>query len=230
MKNHFISLFIIIVSINYGTSQNISISSGAGINHYRTFDNDNFNTEEFHIGGSQFLKVDFTDIGDNLFLSNMSIDFKRSIGTILLRDHSRTCGIFSNPSEIMNTSEEINKFELSIGTYPIDINITDHIKLRAGIQLTKVINSYHSYNNPNKPINKRTPDFGEFESQLIAKSFSSDALIEIQFKRFSIGNNMTLYPLYSGNFGFTPEFDGRTKVYSMQHYIGLAIEWQSIKK
>ena len=130
------------------------------------------------------------------------------------------------PGTWREKQEKIEKYTLSVITYPITLPITKNISLKSGIAANKTFNFSTRSNEAYYIENDEIP----FTSQIENRTFTADATIEIQFGLYRFGNGLSLLPVYNAFIGLTKEFNNIYNTQSIRQSIGLSFLWGLKKK
>lgn len=211
---------ILIFSSASAYSQTMSISTGIGNTHYFDIIKEDHLSSDYGFGKTYFIKVDFSNDQSPSLFSDIAFKLEKQSGFVNYYSSAMWCGL-GLPSGLIFTDEKIEKYTISAIAYPLQWNISNKIKLRSGIALSKTfqfdaINILDMGNDIDEVI---------FEPQIKTRSFSADAAFELRFGSIVQKNGISLRPVYNVFISLTPEFLGPYNTLSLRHSLGLAMVW-----
>jgi hypothetical protein len=203
----------------------MSITTGVGITHYFDLMKDDHLRSEYGLGNTYFVKVDFSEDESSGLLNNVALKFEKQSGDINYSSQNIFCGV-GLPSDLVFTSEHINKYTLSAITYPLSVRIGNKMKMKSGLSFSKTFKLNATNINEQRTFTDEIP----FESQIENRDFNVHATIEFQFGHMLLGNGVYLIPTYNAFVSLTPEFKGSYHTQSVRHSLGLKLLWGLKKK
>ncbi len=221
-----IFLFFILLS-NYHPllSQSMSVTSGVGITHYFDLIKDDHLRSEYGLGNTYFVKVDFNEGESTGLLNNLALKFEKQSADINYSSQNIFCGL-GLPSDLIYTFEHINKYTLSVITYPLSIRMGNNLKIKSGLSFSKTFKLKATNIGEQRTFTDEIP----FESQIENRDYNAHATIEFQFGHMLLGNGLSLIPTYNAFVSLTPELKGSYNTQSMRHSLGLTVLWGLKKK
>ncbi len=203
----------------------MSMTVGVGSTNYFDIIKGDHLRSEYGIGESYFLKVDFSNDRSTSIFSNFAFKIEKQSGDIEYNSSFIGCGL-GLPSNLIFTDENVEKYTLSVITYPITLPITESIRFKAGFAANKSFNFAASSNYQIKGDN----DEINFNSKIDNQIFSADAALELQFGSLHIGSGILMKPVYNAFIGLTQEFQGDYNTHSIRQSFGLSFLWGLKKK
>ena len=220
------ALFTVLCSmvlIASGTSQTLSSSLGVGTTDFVNFSEGEHMGEMSHSAGSyQFVKLDFEEYLPEAKFLSISLKMDRSEGSITSRSYFMFCGVF--PTNFQNLPDLHHRFSLyrfSLGIAPININVYRGIKVKAGVDLSRILKFDAT---PLKDEIDEAPSFFPGSAEDVVNKMGFGTFMDIQFGEIGLGNHFSMVPFYHGSLGLINEIETNFNTKTMRHSIGIALK------
>ena len=217
--------FLHILGIQSLSSQSMSVTSGVGITNFFDIIKDDHLVSDYGMGESYFLKIDISNGQSSSLFSDFAFKIEKQSGDVNYSSNYYGCGL-GFPSGLLFANEQIEKYTLSVISYPISFSITNGIRLKAGIAAKK---SLHIGAQSNNPTQKNNDDIN-FKSSIGNNDYGVDAAFELQLGNFSMGNGFLIAPVYNVFASLSEEFQGDYNTYSIRQSLGFSVLWGLKKK
>jgi len=210
-------------------AQSVGVTSGIGVMSLFDFhENTDYNYANYRSGGHQFVKLDFSNIFSGTTFPILYINLQRSSGYInTSRNHGLICGLGDYSSLYPYLNTDFTLYRMGFGILPLSAKIYKGIQLTAGLEFSRVLRSEYTDHRDNSIFNRGRIFNQSQNTDNFLNKMGIGLTIELQFGKFSFGNNLILQPVYNVGMSLLDEFDTDYSTRTIRQSLGLAFRWHS---